>query len=67
MSQRNCNQRFDEKTKGIALKCLGGYLTLVSKDPDPKAGEKYQEEMNCENCSTSRFCKDTLEFALNHR
>ena len=58
------SKRLEAKSKAIAIKCLGGLLELSTSDPDPKAGEKYENEFNCKNCTTYNLCRKVLKVVL---
>ena len=49
--------------KAQAMRCFGGMIKLVERDPDPKAQDKLQAEYNCKNCELHPYCcklADTL-------
>lgn len=50
--------------KARVMQCFGKQVELVELDPDPKAQDKLQEECNCKNCDSKKYCDqlaDTLE------
>lgn len=45
------------------MMCFGEMVYNVTKDPDPKAQDKLQAELNCKNCDMYIYClklADTL-------
>ncbi len=56
-------KRMDRIQQARAMKCFGGLLESVERDPDPHTQDKLQAEYNCANCETRDYCKrlaDTL-------
>lgn len=60
----NKKQNVENIKKAQAMKCFGSLVWRVEHDPDPKAQDKLQEEMNCKNCAHYPYCSilaDTLK------